>query len=88
MAYDITDDTAIEETVPFGETQLRQTLDNMLEGMQIIGFDWRYIYVKSPNRYNARNREKEIILNKFLYPFPEQSGILLTNDHILFGRWF
>lgn len=29
------------------ETQFRETLDNMMEGIQIIGFDWTYLYVNN-----------------------------------------
>jgi len=35
---------------------LRIALDNMLEGIQIIGFDWRYIYVNLPCTGNIRRK--------------------------------
>jgi PAS domain S-box-containing protein len=42
---DITDRKEAEDRLAASELRYRQTLDNMLEGVQIIGFDWRYQYV-------------------------------------------
>ena len=36
-----------EERLRASERRLRNTLDNMLEGCQIIGPDWRYLYVNN-----------------------------------------
>lgn len=33
------------EEITLGEKRFRNTLDKMMEGVQIIGFDWRYLYV-------------------------------------------
>jgi hypothetical protein len=33
------------------EDHFHRTLDNMLEGCQIIGYDWRYLYVNSANDF-------------------------------------
>lgn len=39
----------------------RTTLDNMLEGCQIIGFDWRYIYVNDAAARQGRKKSQELI---------------------------
>lgn len=40
------------------EERYRSTLDNMLEGAQMISFDWRYIYVNaSAARYGRQSQE-------------------------------
>jgi len=37
------------------EAKYRQTLDSMIEGCQIVGFDWRYLYLnRSADRHNRR----------------------------------
>ena len=37
------------------EARYRQTLDSMIEGCQVIGFDWRYCYLnRSAERHNRR----------------------------------
>ncbi|GAB2814536.1 sensor histidine kinase [Ferruginibacter profundus] len=43
-----------EEKLIASEKQFRYTLDNMLEGIQIIGFDWRYIYVNDAMAKHAK----------------------------------
>ena len=41
------------------EERFRSTLDNMLEGCQIIGFDWKYIYLNdAADRHNRRPKEE------------------------------
>jgi len=47
------------EALCLSEEKYRRTLDSMLEGCQIIGFDWRYIYLNgAAERHNRRpNRE-------------------------------
>jgi PAS domain S-box-containing protein len=41
------------------EAHYRNTLDIMLEGCQIIGFDWRYLYLNATaDRHNRRPREE------------------------------
>jgi PAS domain S-box-containing protein len=58
--------------------RFRQTLDNMLEGCIILGFDWSYLYL---NEAAARHghQKKEALLGRILleiYPGMEQSPIL------------
>ena len=53
------------------EIKYRSRLDNMLEGCQIIGNDWKYIYInKSAERQNKRTKD-EIIGKKFQEVWPE-----------------
>ncbi|MAT96393.1 MAG: hypothetical protein CL608_04550 [Anaerolineaceae bacterium] len=44
---DLTEHKRAEEVLRQREERHRSTLDNMLEGCQIIGFDWRYLYVNN-----------------------------------------
>ncbi len=40
------------------EQQLHRTLDNLMEGCQIIGFDWSYLYINAvAANYGHRPRE-------------------------------
>ncbi|MBI4879363.1 MAG: PAS domain-containing protein [Planctomycetes bacterium] len=45
------------------EARYRRTLDGMLEGCQIIGFDWRYVYMNAAAEEHNR-RPKEELLGK------------------------
>ncbi len=44
----------------------RATLDNMLEGCQIIGHDWRYLYLNSAAEVNNRRPNQELLGNKYM----------------------
>lgn len=43
------------------ESKYRQTLDSMLEGCQIIGFDWRYLYLNDTADKHNRRPKKELL---------------------------
>ncbi|MCX6272237.1 MAG: response regulator [Bacteroidetes bacterium] len=47
------------------EERFRSTLDNMIEGCQIIGYDWRYLYVNKAAEKHYR-RSKEELLGKMV----------------------
>ena len=58
------------------ELRLRSTLDNMLEGCQIIGHDWRYLYLNhSAEKHNRRPKE-DLLGKKYMDVWP---GIEETN---------
>lgn len=52
------------------EERFRSTLDNMLEGCQIIGFNWRYIYLNdSADKHNRRHKD-ELLGNRYTDMWP------------------
>ncbi|HUL79379.1 MAG TPA: PAS domain S-box protein [Vicinamibacteria bacterium] len=57
IVRDVTDRVRAEEGLRASEARFRGTLDNMMEGCQIIGFDWRYRYV---NRIVAEQGRKSV----------------------------
>jgi PAS domain S-box-containing protein len=49
----------VEDALRQQEERYRSTLDNMLEGCQIIGYDWRYLYMNdSAARHGETTRER------------------------------
>ena len=44
---DVTARVLAEEKTRASEERYRETMDNMIEGVQIIGFDWKYKYVNN-----------------------------------------
>ncbi len=58
------------------ERRFRSTLDNMLEGCQIIGFDWRYIYINNSAEKHNRRPKEELLHNKYMDMWP---GVEQTN---------
>ncbi|HVD98251.1 MAG TPA: PAS domain S-box protein [Cytophagaceae bacterium] len=77
VVRDITERKKAEEKLAASELLFRQTLDNMLEGIQIHDFDWRYTYVNdSLVKYSHYTKEELLgytLMEK--YPGIEQSEL-------------
>jgi PAS domain S-box-containing protein len=52
------------------EERLRTTLDNMMEGGQIIGFDWQYTYLNKAAEEQSRRPNKELLGKRFTDVWP------------------
>ena len=52
------------------EKRFRGTLDNILEGCQIIGFDWRYLYLNDVVARHARMTKESLLGRKITEVFP------------------
>jgi PAS domain S-box-containing protein len=59
------------------EERFRSTLDNMLEGCQIIGFDWRYLYLNDMAVKHSRMKRKQLLGHTMmeLYPGIEKTEV-------------
>lgn len=74
---DITERKQLEQVIRESEARYRTALDNMLEGCQIIGFDWRYLYLNDSAARHGR-RPKEDSLGRTMmeaYPGIETTGM-------------
>ncbi|MGD0817461.1 MAG: PAS domain S-box protein [Methanomassiliicoccales archaeon] len=65
-ARDITESKRAEMALRSSEERLRSTMDNMIEGCQIMGHDWRCLYVNDAAERQNR-RPKEEMLGKTIY---------------------
>lgn len=52
------------------EHRMRTTLDNMMEGCQIIGHDWRYLYVNGAAEQHGRRPKAELLGHVFMDLWP------------------
>jgi HD-GYP domain-containing protein (c-di-GMP phosphodiesterase class II)/CHASE3 domain sensor protein len=59
-----------EESIRDSEQRLRSTLDTMLEGCQIIGFDWRYIYLNDAAVVQGRQPRAQLIGRTMMEAYP------------------
>ena len=77
---DITERNRVEEARQQSELRLRSTLDAMLEGCQIISFDWRYLYVNETAARHGRRSRSDMVGHSMmeLYPGIEQSLLFKT----------
>jgi PAS domain S-box-containing protein len=58
-----------------GERRYREALDGMLEGAQIIGFDWRYLYLNDSAIRYGRQRREDLLGHTVMERYP---GIEIT----------
>jgi PAS domain S-box-containing protein len=66
----------LNEAVIKNEERLRGVLDNLLEGCQIIGFDWKYTYLNRTAEIHNRRSNNELLGNRYMDMWP---GIEQTN---------
>jgi PAS domain S-box-containing protein len=57
------------------EAKFRHALDSMMEGIQIIGFDWKYLYINDAVALQGRKTKEDLLNNTMMesYPGIEQS---------------
>jgi PAS domain S-box-containing protein len=66
----ITERKNAEEMLRKSEERFRSTLDNMIEGCQIIGFDWRYLYVNEVAARHGRRQVQDLLGHSMMESFP------------------
>ncbi len=70
MVMDITERKRAEQELQESEERYRSTLDSMLEGCQIIGFDWRYLYVNDAVAAHGRKAKEELLGRTMMEMYP------------------
>jgi PAS domain S-box-containing protein len=59
-----------EEEIEISEERYRSTLDYMLEGCQIIDFDWRYVYINKAAARQGRRGAGELVHHTMMEIYP------------------
>jgi PAS domain S-box-containing protein len=72
IGFDVTERLRAEEALRKRESgeRFRSTLDSMLEGCQIIDFDWRYLYVNAVAVEHGRKTREEKIGHSITEVYP------------------
>lgn len=86
---DISERKEIEDKLASSEKQFRNTLDNMLEGFQLIGFDWRYLFVNTSVVKQSKYKTKEDLLGFTMmekYPGIEHSDLFKVMNRCMKER--
>lgn len=61
VGIDISDVKQAQSALEANERRFRTTLDNILEGCQLVGFDWRYLYANRAAELQNRRPNSELI---------------------------
>ncbi len=67
---DITERMKTEEQLKESEHRLRETLDSMIEGCQIINYDWRYKYVNDAVAKHGRTTKEKLMGKTMMEVYP------------------
>ena len=67
---DISEKRKAEDEIKIREERFRSTLDGMLEGCQIIGFDWKYIYLNKSAEIHNRRPNTELLGKRYTDMWP------------------
>lgn len=67
---DITERKRAEEELRRSEERYKTTLDGMLEGCQIIGYDWKYLYVNEAAALQGRKAKEELFGHTMMEVYP------------------
>ncbi len=59
-----------EKIIKESENRFRSTIERMLEGCQIIGFDWNYIYINPAAEIHNRRPKEELIGKNYIESWP------------------
>lgn len=70
IARDITERKKAEEKIMESENRRLSVMDNMMEGCQIIGFDWKYLYLNRTAVRDARKPQKELLGHTIMKCYP------------------
>jgi len=67
---DQTAERAAESSLRQSEARYHGTLDSMMEGCQIIGFDWRYIYVNESAARHGHQAREDLLGRTIMEKYP------------------
>ncbi|MBN2717458.1 MAG: PAS domain-containing protein [Deltaproteobacteria bacterium] len=68
---DITRQKRDEGLIRQSEERFRRMLDQLMEGVQIIGFDWRYLYINNAAEIHNRRPSGDLLGQKYMDMWPE-----------------
>lgn len=67
---DLSESHRTQQDLEKSETRFRSTLDNSLEGCQLIGFDWTYLYLNDVAATQGRRTQAELLGRTMMECYP------------------
>ncbi|MCW8139528.1 MAG: PAS domain S-box protein, partial [Planctomycetota bacterium] len=74
MGIDVSERRRAQEALERSEQRFRRTLDNVLEGCQLIDFEWRYLYLNDAAARHNRRPNAELIGRRMPDEWPGIEG--------------
>jgi signal transduction histidine kinase/ActR/RegA family two-component response regulator len=70
------------------DTAIRASIQKLLEGVQIIGFDWTYLYLNEAAERHARRQAHELVGRRMMdcYPGIDQTPMFEVLQRVMRGR--
>ena len=78
-AIDIKERNKTGKFLAESEKRYRNTLNSMMEGCQIIDYDWRYIYINDAAARQGRKAPDELLMHTMMEVYPGIEGTGLFN---------
>lgn len=88
MTYQKLEQAQLNKALQKSEVRLRSAFDQMLEGCQILGFDWKYIYLNQVAETHNRRPNQELIGRRYqdMWPGIEQTTVFGIIQRVLETR--
>jgi len=88
MAFQSFEQLQLNESLAKSEERSRRLLDNMLEGCQILDFEWRYVYINKAAELHNKRPNSELIGNRYMdiWPGIESTEVFKTIKRVLETR--
>lgn len=88
ITYNKLEQVHLNESLMKSEGRFRSAFDHMLEGCQIIGYDWRYIYLNHSAEIHNKRPNKELLGNRYqdMWPGIEQTEVFKIIERVLNSR--
>jgi PAS domain S-box-containing protein len=88
VGVDNTERKRARDALVRSELRYRSTLDNILEGCQLIGFDWRYLYLNGAASIHNRRPNSELLGNRMpeMWPGIEATPVFMMLQRCLLER--
>ncbi len=71
LQHEIQEKKRVEEEIRISEAKYHQTLDVIMEGCQIIGFGWEYLYINNAAEIHNRRSKAEMVGKKYMDVWPD-----------------
>ncbi len=88
VIQDITEQKRSQEALRRAEEMVTKSMDNLIEGFQILGFDWRFLYINDSAAAQGRKTKEEFLGHKIMDVLPgiENTEMFATLKRVMEER--